>query len=252
MCPHPGVQRPSARMGTLSTHGQQEQRPRSGAAEGLWLPSLCWAVTNPPLPPQQLTRMKGTANVNSTGRSHFQSAIPVPRAMAHGKLHTTAPLSTPGSPVLHRAPSPRPGKVPPPGPKTLKPKATGKAAGHELAESREGSPSVPAHGGQKEPSRPLVSPGKWPEAAGSGRRGAGRVGEPTELHKAPLAQGRGGGRLGGSPGKGSRTATSGTGDECHGGSQGRGPVFGSGAITFSSGPPHSHPITATVAPFQYR
>ncbi|XP_066421157.1 uncharacterized protein ENSP00000471857-like [Molothrus aeneus] len=196
--------------------------------------------------------MKGTANVNSTGRSHFQSAIPVPRAIAHGKLHPTAPLSTPGSPVLHRAPSPRPGKLPAPGPKTLKPKATGKAAGHELAEGREGSPGVPTQGGQKAPSRPLVSPGKWPEAVGSGKRGAGRVGELTELCKAPLAQGRGGGRLGGSPGKGRGTATAGTEDESHGGSQGRGPVFGSGAITFSSGPPHSHPITATVAPFQYR
>nr|XP_041577269.1 neuron navigator 1 isoform X8 [Taeniopygia guttata] len=195
--------------------------------------------------------MKGTANVNSTGRSHYQSAIPVPRAIAHGKLHTTAPLSTPGSPVLHRALSPRPGKVPAPGPKTLKPKATGKAACHEPAEGREGSPSVPAQGGQKAASRPLVSPGKWPEAAGSGRRGAGRVGEP-ELYKASLAQGRAGGRLGGSPGKGSGTATAGTGEESHGGSQGRGPVFGSGTITFSSGPPHSHPITATVAPFQYR
>ncbi|KAM4885318.1 neuron navigator 1 [Sylvia borin] len=90
--------------------------------------------------------MKGTANVNSTGRSHYQSAIPVPRAMAHGKLHTTALLSTPGSPVPHRALSPRPGKVPAPGPKTLKPKATDKAADHEPAEGREGSPSVPAHG----------------------------------------------------------------------------------------------------------
>ncbi|XP_056367427.1 neuron navigator 1 isoform X2 [Oenanthe melanoleuca] len=188
--------------------------------------------------------MKGTANVNSTGRSHYQSAIPVPRAMAHGKLHTTASLSTPGSPVLHRAPSPRPGKVPAPSPKTLKPKA----AGHEPAKGREGSPSVPTHGGQKALSRPLVCPGKLPEAVDSGRRGAGRVGEPTELHSAPLAQGRGGGRLGGTPGKGSGTATPGTGDA----SQGRGPVFGSGAITFSSGPPHSHPITATVAPFQYR
>nr|XP_026652482.1 neuron navigator 1 [Zonotrichia albicollis] len=196
--------------------------------------------------------MKGTANVNSTGRSHFQSAIPVPRAIAHGKLHPTAPLSTPGSPVLHRAPSPRPGKLPAPSPKTLKPKATGKAAGHQLAEGREGSPGVPAQGGQKALSRSLVSPGKWPEPGGSGRTGAGRVGELTELCKAPLAQGRAGGRLGGSPGKGRGAAPAGTEDESHGGSQGRGPVFGSGAITFSSGPSHSHPITATVAPFQYR
>uniref|UniRef100_A0A8C3UUT7 Neuron navigator 1 n=1 Tax=Catharus ustulatus TaxID=91951 RepID=A0A8C3UUT7_CATUS len=194
--------------------------------------------------------MKGTANVNSTGCSHYQSAIPTPRAMAHGKLHTTAPLSTPGSPVLYRALSPQPGKMPAPSPKTLKPKAIGKAAGHEPAKGREGSPSVPTHGGQKALSRPLVSPGKLPEAADSGRRGVGRVGEPTELHNIPLAQGRG--RLGGSPGKGSRTATAGTGDESHGSLQGRGPVFGSGAIIFSSGPPHSRPITATVAPFQYR
>lgn len=194
--------------------------------------------------------MKGTANVNSTGRSHYQSAIPAPRAMAHSKLHTTAPLSAPGSPVLYRALSPQPGKVPVPSPKTLKPKAIGKAAGHEPAKGREGSPSVPTQGGQKALSRPLVSPGKLPEAADSGRRGVGRVGEPTELHNIPLAQGRG--RLGGSPGKGSRTATAGAGDESHGGLQGRGPVFGSGAIIFSSGPPHSRPITATVAPFQYR
>uniref|UniRef100_A0A8C9MWQ6 Neuron navigator 1 n=1 Tax=Serinus canaria TaxID=9135 RepID=A0A8C9MWQ6_SERCA len=177
--------------------------------------------------------MKGTANVNSPGRSHYQSAIPVPRAIAHGKLYSTATLSTPGSPVLHRAPSPQPGKVPGPGPKTLKPKVTGKAAGHE---GREGSPSVPAQGGQKVPSRPLVSPGKWPEAAGSGRRGAGRVGELTELCKAPLAQGRGGGQLGGSPGKGRGTATAGTEDESHGGSQGRGPVFGSGVKPLSKAP----------------
>ncbi|XP_063212486.1 neuron navigator 1 isoform X3 [Chroicocephalus ridibundus] len=196
--------------------------------------------------------MNGMANINPASRSHYTSAIPVPRAMAHGKPHAAATLSTPGPPVPHEAPSPRPGKAPISGPKTLKPKGAGRAAGREPAISREGSPGVSPRGGQKAPAKPLVSPGRWPEAVGSGKRGAGRVGEPTELPKAPLAQGRGGGRPGGSTGKGSGVATAGTGDEPHGGLQSRGPVFGSGAITFSSGPLQSHPVTATVAPFQYR
>ncbi|KAM7082539.1 LOW QUALITY PROTEIN: neuron navigator 1 [Ciconia maguari] len=195
--------------------------------------------------------MNGTANVNPAGRSHYASAIPVPRAVAHSKPHA-APLSTLGPPVPHRAPSPRPEKEPAPGPKTLKPKGSGRAASRKPSEGREGSPGVPRRGRQKALARPLVSPGKGPEAAGSERRGAGRMGEPTELPKAPPAQGRGGGQPGGSPGKGGGVAMAGMGDEPDGGSQGRGPVFGSGAITFSSGPPHSHPITATVAPFQYR
>ncbi|KAM6040826.1 LOW QUALITY PROTEIN: neuron navigator 1 [Theristicus caerulescens] len=192
--------------------------------------------------------MNGTANVNPAGRSHYVSAIPVPRTVAHSKPHTTAPPSTLGTPMPHTAPSPRPGKAPAPGPKTLKPKGAGRAASHEPSEGRESSPGVPTRGAQKAPARPLVFPGKWPEAAGSGRRGAGRAGEPTELPKAPPAQGRSGGSLG----KGSGAAMAGTGDEPRGGAQGRGPVFGSAAITFSSGPPHSHPVTATVAPFQYR
>lgn len=192
------------------------------------------------------------ANINPASRSHYTSAIPVPRAVAHGKPHAAATLSTPGPPVPHEAPSPRPGKAPISGPKTLKPKGAGRAAGREPAISREGSPGVSPRGGQKAPAKPLVSPGRWPEAVGSGKRGAGRVGEPTELPKTPLAQGRGGGRPGGSTGKGSGVATAGTGDEPHGGLQSRGPVFGSGAITFSSGPLQSHPVTATVAPFQYR
>ncbi|XP_026720188.1 uncharacterized protein ENSP00000471857-like isoform X1 [Athene cunicularia] len=196
--------------------------------------------------------MNGMANINPAGRSHYASAIPVPRAMAHGKLHAVAPPSTLETPVPHGALSPRSGKALAPSPKTLKPKDAARATGHELAKGREGSPSISLRGGQKAPARPLVSPGKWPEAVGSGRRGAGRVGEPTELPKAPTVQSRGGGRPGGSPGKGSGVAMEGMEDEPHGSSQGRGPVFGSGAITFSSGPPHSHPITATVAPFQYR
>lgn len=187
--------------------------------------------------------MNGTANVNPASRSHYTSSIPVPRALAHSKQHTTAPPSTPpGLPIPSEAPSPRPGKVLAPGLKTLKPKGTGRATSCEPAKSREGSPSVPHHEGQNDPARPLVSTGRCPKARGSGKRGAGRAGEPTELFKAPL----------GSPGRGTGVAMAEMGDELRGGSQGRGPVFGSGAITFSSAPPHSHPVTATVAPFQYR
>uniref|UniRef100_A0A8B9NDJ7 Neuron navigator 1 n=1 Tax=Accipiter nisus TaxID=211598 RepID=A0A8B9NDJ7_9AVES len=229
----------------------------------LWVPSVRWGgVPTPPsssawskmpsLTGSHLTRMNGTANVNPAGRSHYVSAIPVPRAVAHSKPHAVAPPSMPGPPVPHGAPSPRPGKVLVPSPKALKPKGTGRATGREPAKGREGSPGIPPRGGQKALARPLVSPGKWPEVVGSGRRGAGRVGEPTELPKGPPAQGRGGGWPGVSPGKGSGVATAGTGDEPHGGSQGRGPMFGSGTITFSSGPSHSRPVTATVAPFQYR
>ncbi|XP_042655866.1 uncharacterized protein ENSP00000471857-like [Tyto alba] len=196
--------------------------------------------------------MNGTANVNPAGRSHYASAIPVPRAVAHSKLHAVAPPSTLGPPAPHGATSPRPGKALAPSPKTLKPKDAGRATGNELAKGREGSHGVPFRGGQKALARPLVSPGKWPEAAGSRRIGAGRVGEPNELPKAPPTRSRGGVRPGASLGKGSGVATAGMGDESHGGLQGRGSLFGSGAITFSSGPPHSHPITATVAPFQYR
>ncbi|XP_069731820.1 LOW QUALITY PROTEIN: neuron navigator 1 [Phaenicophaeus curvirostris] len=200
----------------------------------------------------RLARMNGTANINPPGRSHFASAIPVPRALAHGKPHAVAPPSTPGLPVPPRAPSPQPAKTPAPAPKTLKPKGAGRAASRERAKGREGSPGVPRHKGQKATARPLVSPGKCHEVGGSRKRGAGSGTGPSELPKAPLVQGRGGGRLGGPPGKGSGAATVGTGDEPHGGSEGRSPAFGSGAITFSSGALHSHPVTATVAPFQYR
>ncbi|XP_033925768.1 neuron navigator 1 isoform X5 [Melopsittacus undulatus] len=222
---------------------QQGPGPGSAVSGGMWVPP--WpplTLLIPALPPQpHSTRMNGTANVNPAARSHFTSAIPVPRAMAHGKPHTAAPPSTTGPPVSPRALSPQP----PPGPRTLKPKG-------RAAEGSGGSPSVPHRGGQKVPAKPLVPPGKWPEAGGSGRRGAGRAREPPELPKASPAQGRAGGKLGGGPGKGSGVTMAGMGDEPHSSSQGRGPVFGSGAITFSSGTPHNHPVTATVAPFQYR
>uniref|UniRef100_A0A8D0B2R1 Neuron navigator 1 n=1 Tax=Salvator merianae TaxID=96440 RepID=A0A8D0B2R1_SALMN len=61
--------------------------------------------------------MNGTANVNATGRSHYASSIPVPRAASHSKIHTLAASpklpprqNTVGAVPSHRASSPRTGK----------------------------------------------------------------------------------------------------------------------------------------------
>ncbi|KYO33238.1 neuron navigator 3 isoform C [Alligator mississippiensis] len=63
--------------------------------------------------------MNGTANVNPTGRSHYASAIPVPRTMSQSKLHAMAasPRLPSRQSSLGTAPSPRasppwPGKAP--------------------------------------------------------------------------------------------------------------------------------------------
>lgn len=175
-----------------------------------------------------LAGMNGTANLTPGGRGHYGSAIPVPRSVPPGKLPAAAPParhSSPGPPTSHQASSPRLAS----GPKSLKPKPR-VATGHEVA--GEPSPGVPPRGGQ----RPLVPPGKGLEVgkgvAGSLRGPGGRrplscsvrgPGGTPEMEDGPPA-----------------------------GSQSRVPVFGSGAISFSSAPPHSRPVTATVAPFQYR
>ncbi|XP_042318039.1 neuron navigator 1 isoform X3 [Sceloporus undulatus] len=61
--------------------------------------------------------MNGTANVNATGRTHYASSIPVPRAASHSKIHTlvASPKLPPrqnsvGAVPSQRAPSPRSGK----------------------------------------------------------------------------------------------------------------------------------------------
>ncbi|XP_048352120.1 neuron navigator 1 isoform X3 [Sphaerodactylus townsendi] len=61
--------------------------------------------------------MNGTVNVNATGRSHYASSIPVPRAASHSKIHTLAasPKLPPrqnsvGTVPSQRASSPRTGR----------------------------------------------------------------------------------------------------------------------------------------------
>ncbi|XP_032305122.1 neuron navigator 1 isoform X5 [Coturnix japonica] len=162
--------------------------------------------------------MNGTANLAPTARGHFTSAIPVPRSTTPNKPPAAAPPtrhSSPGPPASHRATSPRPAA--PPGPKSLKPRP--RASGHEATES----PGVTTpHGGQRAP----VLPGK------------GLGGSRVECS----LRGPGGHRpLGMAMEDGPNTSL-----------MSRSPMFGSGAISFSSTSPQSRPVTATVAPFQYR
>ncbi|XP_040547257.2 neuron navigator 1 isoform X10 [Gallus gallus] len=161
--------------------------------------------------------MNGTANLAPTARGHFTSAIPVPRSTTPNKPPAAAPParhSTSGLPASHRATSPRPAALL--GPKSLKPRP--RASGHEATES----PGVPPHGGQRTP----VLPGKG--LGGSqvecSLRGAG-------AHR-PLGMA--------------------VEDGPNASPMSRSPMFGSGAISFSSASPQSRPVTATVAPFQYR
>lgn len=105
-----GVQWPSPRMGTLSTHGQWEQRLRSGAAEGLWVPPLCWAVTNPPLPPQPCQQLPHQDEGDSQCQLHWPQPLPVchPSASCHSPWQT-APHSPPEHPGV---PCPPQGSIP--------------------------------------------------------------------------------------------------------------------------------------------
>ncbi|XP_035168888.1 proline-rich protein 2-like, partial [Oxyura jamaicensis] len=182
--------------------------------------------------------MNGTANLTPAGRGHYGSAIPVPRAVPPSKQPAAAPparQSTPGPPASHQASSPRLAS----GPKSLKPKPRA-TTGHEPA--GDPSPSVPPRGGQRLP----VPPGKWPEV-GKGVAGGRGAGVESGLRgpggRRPLSCSVRG------PGATPEMAAE---DAPPVGSQSRVPVFGSGAISFSSASPHSRPVTATVAPFQYR
>uniref|UniRef100_A0A669QF59 Neuron navigator 1 n=2 Tax=Phasianus colchicus TaxID=9054 RepID=A0A669QF59_PHACC len=161
--------------------------------------------------------MNGTANLAPTARGHFTSAIPVPRSTTPTKLPSAAPParhSAPGPPASHRATSPRPAAAP--GPKSLKPRP--RASGREATES----PGVPPHGGQRAP----VLPGK----------GVGGSRVECSL-RGPGAQ---------------RPLGMAVEDGPNAGPMSRSPMFGSGTISFSSASPQSRPVTATVAPFQYR
>ncbi|XP_019401929.1 PREDICTED: neuron navigator 1 isoform X2 [Crocodylus porosus] len=280
--------------------------------------------------------MNGTANVNPPGRSHYASAIPVPRTMSHSKLHAMAasPRLPSQQSSLGTAPSPRasppwPGKAPTnittPASKGPKQKSAAKApmntgAGPDKAEppeckgpdaesglSQVTSPSSSSSPGvQKVTLRASGVPrksqvqgterdkdsskaGEVPSSH-STKKGLGRPSGPAELPKTPQLQGKSPSRFSlhsesGLPGpqdtlsakrpqscplKGqwaSEVTWKGSGVpkpcaredrppvsslDTSSLAPNKGPALHSGAISFSTAPQQSHPVTATVAPFHYR
>ncbi|XP_067166526.1 uncharacterized protein ENSP00000471857-like [Apteryx mantelli] len=169
--------------------------------------------------------MNGTANVNPAGRSHFASAIPVPRGTSQSKLPTAAtatatprPPTRPGGSGPPAAAAQRPPKAPGPGlgSKGLKAQGGCKAGGRrEDGGSGGGPPGIAPRGGPQAPPRPPAAPGGSPEPAQEPPKGAGDA-----AARRPQ-------------------------DKARGGSQGKGAFP-------SASSPRGRPVTATVAPFQYR
>ncbi|XP_039390735.1 neuron navigator 1 isoform X3 [Mauremys reevesii] len=267
--------------------------------------------------------MNGTANVNVTGRSHYASAIPVPRAMSQSKLPPRQ--SSLGAPPSQRAASPRPGKAPGcvsgPAAKGSKPKSLSKAPveagpGPETAEPSECKRADGVESGLSQSTRtpgcsPRGGPKATPRATGAPKKalvqgterekaslkpgeaysnhgtkkGSGKPSGTAELAKTPQLQGKSPSRfslcsesgLSGTP-EGSSAKRpqscpvkgqwvsealckgSGVPKAARGEDKSPGISLGTSspmqnkepAISFSSVPQQSHPVTATVAPFHYR
>ncbi|XP_074792336.1 neuron navigator 1 isoform X3 [Natator depressus] len=267
--------------------------------------------------------MNGTANVNVTGRSHYASAIPVPRTMSQSKLPPRQ--SSLGAPPSQRAASPRPGKAPgcigSPAAKGSRPKSLSKAPveagpGPETAEASECKRADGVESGLSQSARtpcssPRGGPKATPRATGAPKKaliqgterekespkpgeaysshgtkkGSGKPSGAAELAKTPHLQGKSPSRFSlcsesGLPGvpegssakrpqscpvKGQWVSEalwkgSGVPKAARGEDKSPGISLGTSspmqnkepAISFSSVPQQSHPVTATVAPFHYR
>ncbi|XP_059533848.1 neuron navigator 1 isoform X3 [Myotis daubentonii] len=235
--------------------------------------------------------MNGMANVNAASRPHFASSIPVPRAASQTRTHTpgASPQLRPrqAGPALspQRAASPRLGKAAghPRGssPKAARGRGSPKpcGVGRESAEAADGLCGSPWSSPRVTPKSTLPSPA-GPRRAGEtqGRRMVAREGipvrqargrspartsplgetqapAPPDSHRAPNGPG---------DDQRDRSHRSSVSSELEAGAapgapspavspvQGRRPSLAPGAISFSSVHQHSPPITATVAPFQYR
>ncbi|XP_070257490.1 LOW QUALITY PROTEIN: neuron navigator 1 [Myotis yumanensis] len=235
--------------------------------------------------------MNGMANVNAASRPHFASSIPVPRAASQTRTHTpgASPQLRPrqAGPALspQRAASPRLGKAAghPRGssPKAARGRGSPKpcGAGRESAEAADGPCGSPWSSPRVTPKSALPSPA-GPRRAGEtqGRRTVAREGIPVRQARGrspartnPLGETQTPGapdshRAPNGPGNDQRDrsprssvsseleagAASGASSPAVSPVQGRRPSLAPGAISFSSVHQHSPPITATVAPFQYR
>ncbi|XP_021097967.1 neuron navigator 1 isoform X6 [Heterocephalus glaber] len=236
--------------------------------------------------------MNGMANVNSASRPHYPSSIPVPRASSQTRIHTpgASPQLRPHQAGLtlspQRAASPRLGKASGSS-RNSSPKASlGRGSPRPAGAARE-----LAEGGEGLPRSPWSSPRVTPRAAPSTRAGSGRVGATQGIQgkkkKAqegiPVRQTRGrspprtsahgetpipgapeGRKPPSGPGKDQRDlnypcssepdsgAASGALSPAYSPAQSQRPPPTPGTISFSSVHQQSQPITATVAPFQYR
>lgn len=236
--------------------------------------------------------MNGMANVNSASRPHYASSIPVPRASSQTRIHTpgaSPQLRTRQADLAlspQRAVSPRRGKATVSSrnssPKAYRGRGGLRTAGpaRELAESVESLPSSPWNSPRVTPKAALSSP------AGSRRAGETQSVQRKKTHEGiPVRQTRG--RSPPQTSHHGETRISGPAEgrmppSCQGKNQrdinyrsprslepGEGaasrpsspvcsPVRSTrpsptpGAISFSSAHQQSQPITATVAPFQYR
>ncbi|XP_035305720.1 uncharacterized protein ENSP00000471857 homolog [Cricetulus griseus] len=236
--------------------------------------------------------MNGMANVNSASRPHYASSIPVPRASSQTRIHTpgASPQLRPRQADLalspQRAASPRRGKAAVSSrnssPKAYRGRGTPRASGpaRELSENVESLPSSPWSSPRVTPKRSLSSQTgsrragetqstqrKKNQEGISVRQTRGRSPPQTSCHGETQIPGPSEGRMLPScqekdqrdknykpprslePDEG---AASGTSCPVYSPMQSKKPSPTPGAISFSSAHQQSQPITATVAPFQYR
>ncbi|XP_006904486.2 uncharacterized protein ENSP00000471857 [Pteropus alecto] len=234
--------------------------------------------------------MSGMADVNSASRPHYASSIPVPRAASQTRIHTPGaspqlwPRQAGLAPSPQRAASPRLGKAtgPPrgPSPKASRGRGPPRASGgaKESAEGADGLCSSPWSSPRASPKAALSSPAgprRGETQSPQGRRSAReaipvlqtRSGSPS----GPLSRPRGEAQTPGlpegaeppsCPGGDRRDKTCGSpgaprplepeAGAARGQVQSRRPAPALGTVSFSSAHQQSQPVTATVAPFQYR
>uniref|UniRef100_F1LYK3 Neuron navigator 1 n=1 Tax=Rattus norvegicus TaxID=10116 RepID=F1LYK3_RAT len=234
-----------------------------------------------------LLTMNGMANVNSASRPHYASSIPVPRASSQTRIHTPG-----ASPQLRprqqadlalspqRGVSPRRGKAAVSSrnssPKAYRGRGTPRGAGpaRELAGSVESlpgspwnSPRVTPKTGSRRTGETQSTQKKKTQEGIPVRQTRGRSPPQTSCHGETQIPGPPEGRLpSGCRGKDQRNINykaprclepeegeaSGTSSPVLSPVQSARPSATPGVISFSSAHQQSQPITATVAPFQYR
>ncbi|XP_036091397.1 neuron navigator 1 isoform X3 [Rousettus aegyptiacus] len=229
------------------------------------------------------------ADVDPASRPHCASCIPMPRAASQPRIHTPGaspqlrPRQAGLAPSPQRAAPPRLGKAtgPPRGPSPKAPRARAppraSGAARESAEGADGLCSSPWSSPRASPKAALSSPAgpRRGETQSPQGRKAAREGIPVLQARGgspsgPLSRPRGDTQVPGLPeGAEPPSCPGDQRDEAHGRPgapwpsepevrpacsplQSRRPGLALGTISFSSAHQQSQPVTATVAPFQYR